>query len=604
MNPRSTRLLASATFVAFVLAPGTAFADAGTTAAQRVQATVERLASDDWQGRRAGTEGADRAAEWIAGEMKAAGLRPGSPDGSPFQPFTFIDGVNLGPQNALGVTANGSRRAFAAGEDFRPLAFSAPGAASADVIFAGYGIAATDLGYDDYEGLEVKGKVVLVLRYGPEGDAPQSRLAPFMALRYKAQTARDKGALAFLVVTGPNTKDVQDELVPLRADASLADAGLPAFSVRRAVAEAAFGGSEGLAAAQKHIDEAKKPASQALPGARIDLVADVSPKRATTRNVIGIVPGRGEEAVVVGAHYDHLGLGPFGSLDPAPDGKVHHGADDNASGVAGLLELARRLAAAGAHERSLVFIAFGGEELGTLGSSYFVKNPVPPLDRVTAMVNLDMIGRLREDALDVHGVGSSPAWRSFMDEANRTPGLKLKVHEGGYGPSDHSPFYAAGLPVFFVFTGAHEDYHRSSDTADKINAAGLVKVVDLVEGVVTAAAEAPERIAFTRVPADKEEEQGGARGFRVWVGGIPDYSDEGVGVRFTGVSPGSPAEKAGMRGGDVLLKFGAKEIRNIYDYTYALGEKKPGDVVTLIVKREGKDVPLEITLGSRPNASR
>ena len=604
MNPRSTRLLASATFVAFVLAPGTAFADAGTTAAQRVQATVERLASDDWQGRRAGTEGADRAAEWIAGEMKAAGLRPGSPDGSPFQPFTFIDGVNLGPQNALGVTANGSRRAFAAGEDFRPLAFSAPGAASADVIFAGYGIAATDLGYDDYEGLEVKGKVVLVLRYGPEGDAPQSRLAPFMALRYKAQTARDKGALAFLVVTGPNTKDVQDELVPLRADASLADAGLPAFSVGRAVAEAAFGGSEGLAAAQKHIDEAKKPASQALPGARIDLVADVSPKRATTRNVIGIVPGRGGEAVVVGAHYDHLGLGPFGSLDPAPDGKVHHGADDNASGVAGLLELARPLAAAGAHERSLVFIAFGGEELGTLGSSYFVKNPVPPLDRVTAMVNLDMIGRLREDALDVHGVGSSPAWRSFMDEANRGPGLKLKVHEGGYGPSDHSPFYAAGLPVFFAFTGAHEDYHRPSDTADKINAAGLVKVVDLVEGVVAAAAQSPQRIAFTRVPADKEEQQGGPRGFRVWVGGIPDYSEEGVGVRFTGVGPGSPAEKAGLRGGDVLLRFGTKEIRNIYDYTYALGEKKPGDVVTLIVKREGKDVPLEITLGSRPNASR
>jgi hypothetical protein len=588
-----------------LLVPRAGRADAGTTATQRVQAAVERLAGDDWQGRRAGTEGADRAGEWIAAEMKAAGLRPGAPDGTYFQPFTFIDGVILGPGNALSVTTESDRKQFAAGEDFRPLAFSAPGAASADVVFAGYGISAKDLNYDDYEGVDVKGKVVLVLRYGPEGDAPQSRWAPFMALRYKAQTARDLGALALLVVTGPGTKDAQDELVPLRADASLADAGLPAFSVRRAVAVAMFEGTgEDLAAAQKRIDESKRPASGPLGSARVALVADVSPKRSTTRNVIGLLPGKGSEAMVVGAHYDHLGLGPFGSLDPAPDGKIHHGADDNASGVAGLLELARRFAAAGTLERSLVFIAFGAEELGTLGSSYFVKNGAPPLERITGMVNLDMIGRLREDALAVHGVGSSPAWPGFISEANRAPGLKLKVHEGGYGPSDHSPFYAAGLPVLFVFTGAHEDYHRPSDTADRINAAGIVKVVDFVAAVVAAAAEAPQRIGFVRVPAEKEEQQGGASGFKVWVGGIPDYSDEGVGVRFSGVGPGSPAEKAGLRGGDVLVKFGTKEIRNIYDYTYALAERKPGEVVMVVVKRDGKEIPLEVTLGSRPNASR
>ena len=220
------------------------------------------------------------------------------------------------------------------------------------------------------------------------------------------------------------------------------------------------------------------------------------------------------------------------------------------------------------------------------------------------MFNLDMVGRMRDDALDVHGVGTSPAWRALLEEANRTTGLKLRTHEGGYGPSDHSPFYAAGLPVFFTFTGAHEDYHRPSDTAEKINAAGIVKVVGLVEGVAAAVADAPQRIAFTRVPADKEAQQTGSRGFRVWVGGIPDYSQEGPGVRFSGVSPGSPAEQAGLRGGDVLVRFGEKEIRNIYDYTYALGERKPGDLVTLVVKREGKDVPLEITLGTRPGGSR
>jgi hypothetical protein len=339
----------------------------------------------------------------------------------------------------------------------------------------------------------------------------------------------------------------------------------------------------------------------------VDLVADVSPRRSTTRNVIGRLPGRGPEALVVGAHYDHLGLGPFGSLEPSPLGKIHHGADDNASGVAALLELARRFGApgsGGARARELVFVAFGAEELGTLGSSHFVKNPAPALDRITAMFNLDMVGRLRDDAIDVHGVGTSPAWRAFLEEANRATGLKLRTHDGGYGPSDHSPFYAAGLPVFFTFTGAHEDYHRSSDTADKVNAAGIVKVADLVEGVVRAVADAPTRIAFTRVPAEKEEQQSGSRGFRVWVGGIPDYSQEGPGVRFSGVSPGSPAEKAGLKGGDVLVKFGDKEVRNIYDYTYALGERKPGDAVRIVVKRDGTEVPLDITLGSRPGAAR
>ena len=582
-------------------------ADVPATAAQRVQADVERLASADWQGRRAGTVGADRAADWIAERMKSAGLQPGASDGSFFQVFSFIDGVEVGPGNALAVSGGAPVRAFAPGVDFRPLAFSGAGQASAEVVFAGYGISAKDLSYDDYEGQDVKDKVVLVLRYSPEGDAPSSRWAPFMALRYKAQTARDKGARALLVVTGPETKGAADELVPLRADASLTDAGLPAFSARRVVGEELLRrAGDTLEAAQKRIDETRKPASRALPGVRAELLADVSPKRSVTRNVIGRVPGRSTEAVVIGAHYDHLGLGPFGSLDPAPDGKVHHGADDNASGVAGLLELARRFAAGGTRPlaRELVFVAFGAEELGTLGSSHFVKNPVPSLDRIAAMFNLDMVGRMRDHAVDVHGTGTSPAWRTLLEEGNRTLGLKLRTHDGGYGPSDHSPFYAAGLPVFFTFTGAHEDYHRPSDTADKINAAGIVEVADLLEAVAAAVAEAPARIAFTRVPAEKEEQQAPSRGFRVWVGGIPDYSQEGPGVRFSGVSPGSPAEKAGLRGGDVLVKFGDKDVRNIYDYTYALGERKPGDAVAIVVQREGKDVPLEITLGSRPGGTR
>jgi Peptidase family M28/PDZ domain len=575
-------------------------------APERVRADVARLAADDWQGRRAGTEGAEKAAEWLAGQFKTIGLLPAGSEGGYFQPFTFIDGVVPGPANRLSVSPAPAAGGFEPGEDFRPLAFSAPGEAAGEVVFAGYGIVAKDLEYDDYAGVDVLDKVVLVLRYGPEGDTPHSKWAPFMTLRQKASTARDRGAKALLIVTGPRTKDAKDELVPLQADASLADAGLPAFTVKQAVAAALFAGSgTSLDDAQKRLEETGRPAPLALPGARVALRADVSTKRAATRNVLGLVRGLSPEAVVVGAHYDHLGLGQSGSLDPSPDGKIHHGADDNASGVAGLLELARRSARRPERpSRTLVFVGFGAEELGTLGSSYLVKNPTPAVATVAAMVNLDMIGRLRDDVLDVHGVGTSPVWKPLLEEANKSAGLKLRIHEGGYGPSDHSPFYAAGKPVFFVFTGNHAEYHRPSDTVETINADGIVKVMGLVEAVVNGVVGAPEPVAFTRVAADKEEQASASRGFRVWVGGIPDYGEEGVGVKFSGVSAGSPAEQAGIRKGDVLVRFGGKEIRNIYDYTYALGERKPGDKVTVVVKREGAEVSLELSLAARPSASR
>ena len=572
---------------------------------ERVRADVDRLAQVDWQGRRSGTEGAERAAEWIAAEFARIGLLPAGESGRFDQAFSFIDGVVLGPANRLAVAG----RAFAPSEDFRPLAFSSPGAVSGDVVFAGYGIVSRDLGYDDYEGLDVRDKVVLLLRYGPGGDDPQSKWGAFTPLRLKVSTARDRGARAVLIVTGPLTPDAKDELVPLRGDASLADAGIPAFTVKRAVAEALLAPSgDTLEAVQRKLDESSRASPLPLAGVTLEAVADLTPRRSATCNVVGLLPrGAGErEAIVVGAHYDHLGLGLSGSLDPSPEGKVHPGADDNASGVAGLLELARRLAAGtGPLRRSVYFVAFGAEELGVLGSSHFIKSPPRPIDRIAAMFNLDMIGRLRDDTLDVHGVGTSPVWRPLVEEAARRAGLKPRFHEGGYGPSDHSPFYAAGRPVFFVFTGVHPDYHRPSDVAERISAEGILRVVDLVEPVLTALATQEAQVAFTRVAAEKEQGPGPGRGgVRVWVGGIPDYTEEGVGVKFSGVSPGSPAEKAGVQGGDILVKFGPKTIRNIYDYTYALAEFRPGDKVAIVVTRGGQEVALEVTLGSRPSAGR
>lgn len=592
--------------------PAPAPAAALSPAAARVQADVAFLASDELKGRRAGTAEADRAAAWLVERFGKIGLVPAGPNGAWLQPFDFIDGVDLGPKNRLETGA--AKKAWAVSTDFRPLAFSAAGALEGEVVFAGYGIVSKDLGYDDYDGLDVKDKVVLVLRYSPDGDDEKSPFSPFAALRFKAAVAREKGAKAMLVAAGPLTKDVPDDLIALRTDAAFSDAGIVALSIRRPVAEALLAGSgKTLEAAQKAIDDAKKPASFAVAGSRIALNVDVTPRRVRTANVIGLLKGadgaKSAEIVVVGAHYDHLGLGGTTSLASASGPQIHHGADDNASGVAALLETARSLSARRETlPRSVLFIAFAAEELGTLGALTFTKNPTVPWDKVVAMFNMDMVGRLRNDKLDVQGVGTSPAWKGFLEASNAEAKLKLALLEGGFGPSDHSPFYAAKKPVLFTFTGAHADYHKPSDTADRVDSEGIVRVVKFVEPVVVAVASAPERIPFTEVKGGTAPPGGGSRSFRVWVGGIPDFSEEGQGVKLSGVTGGSPAEKAGLMAGDTIVKFGDKELKNLYDYTYALQGRKPGEKVNLVVKRveDGKTVEktIEVTLGSRPDASK
>lgn len=601
--------LAIAVFAAVPLRAGAQSVPALSPESARVAADVSYLASDGLKGRRAGTAEADEAAAWLVSRFKEIGLVAAGPNGGWLQPFDFIDGVDLGSKNRL--QAAGTE--WKVGTDFRPLAFSAAGAVDGDVVFAGYGIVAKDLSYDDYAGLDVAGKIVLVLRYGPDGDDEKSPFSPFAALRYKAAVAKEKGAKAMLVAAGPLTKDVADDLIALRTDAAFSDAGIVAVSIRRPVADALlapFGKT--LEAAQKAIADAKKPASFAAPGAKVALNVDVTPRRVRTSNVLGLLkgsdPAKASEFVVVGAHYDHLGLGGSTSLASAGGPQIHHGADDNASGVAALLETARRLSARRASlGRSVLFVSFAAEELGTLGSLHFTKNPTVPWDAVVAMFNMDMVGRLRADKLDVQGVGTSPAWKGLVEASNKDANLKLALLDGGFGPSDHSPFYAGKKPVLFVFTGAHPDYHKPSDTADKIDAAGIVRVVSFVEPIVVATANAPEKFAWAEVKGGAPA-GGGSRSFRVWVGGIPDFSEEGQGVKLSGVTGGSPAETSGLKAGDTIVRFGDKELKNLYDYTYALQGRKPGEKVKLVVKRveDGKAVEktFDVTLGSRPDATK
>jgi len=323
----------------------------------------------------------------------------------------------------------------------------------------------------------------------------------------------------------------------------------------------------------------------------------------TGRNVIGILPGRDpelrNEVVIVGAHYDHLGLGGAGALDPDNTGFVHNGADDNASGTSALLYIARRLSG-NPPARTVVFIAFSGEELGLLGSAYYTKHPVYPLSRTVAMVNLDMVGRLRNDRLLAFGVETATQFPALLDSLNWYAGFDLKASGDGYGPSDHSSFYAAKLPVVHLFTDLHEDYHRASDDADKINADGLVRVADFAVGLVQALANRRQPLTFVeRPPPAPRATEGRPGGERAWFGSIPDMAGGVTGVRFSGVSKGSPAEKAGMQAGDILIRLGDRPIESLQDMSDALGAYKPGDEADAVVLRDGKELQFHMTFASR-----
>jgi len=580
-----------------LVAAGAVSAQGREDAADRLKYDVYFLASDALEGRRAGSAGADMAAHFIAERLRALALEPAGDGGSFLQSLSFVAAVNPGPGNRLVLTLPGGERVATPGEEFTPLPFSATGEAAGEVVFAGYGIPAPDDGWDDYAGLDVKGKVVLVLRFSPHGDDPASKLQPYMALRRKAAEARQRGAVALLVATGPvEAKDTAP--VKISFDASFADAGLPVLGIATPLAESLFAGQGfTLAELQRRMNERFEPASRPL-GVQARLATDVVQQRAATANVLGLLrgsdPTRAHEVVVVGAHYDHLGWGGEGSGSLAPQQlAIHNGADDNASGVAGLLELARALAA---HPpaRSVLFAAFAAEEVGLLGSSHLVQNLPVPRENVVAMLNMDMIGRPKEGSrLTVSGVGTAAEWPHLVDAVNGNHHLSISTDKGGFGASDHSSFYAASVPVLFLFTGAHQDYHRPSDDAWRLDYPGLAKVVTFAADLARTVADLPNRPTFQRVA---EEGRGERRGYKVRTGVIPEFGWEGQGFKISGVGGGSPAERAGLKAGDIVLRFGARQVRNIYDYMYALGDHQPGEVVELLVLREGQTFTVMVTL--------
>jgi len=642
---------------------------------QRLTEDAEYLASDELEGRGVGTKGLDKAADYLADELRKLGLRTDLYDGTPFQKFKITVSTELGPEdsNKLAVVGptgkNGQPQEhwdLKLGEDFTPMAAGGSGEIDAPLVFVGYGITSKDHEYDDYAGIDVEGKVVVILRKEPQANDPKSKFdgekpsqhALFMR---KISNAFEHGAAAIVFVNDSNelatrreqeTKlwtDALDRLAKLAAErpaptpekaAELAkhaeevtkvaqqlaetskrletdqdsvlpfsgagDSGIsrktPVFFAKREVIDRALRAMDkpDLATLEKEIDADLKPRSFELSGYRVVGEASIIQKQAEIKNVIAVLEGEGplaNETIVVGAHYDHLGLGGAGSLAPWTTA-IHNGADDNSSGTATLLEIAHRLSTTGKKpNRRIVFMAFTGEERGLLGSAHYVREPRFPLDSTVAMFNLDMVGRLNEEKLMVYGTGTAKQFEALVDELGEKHGFKLTKYAGGFGPSDHASFYSKNIPVLHFFTGTHSDYHRPSDDSEKLNVSGMRRVADMVVDTVLATDAEKTRPEYVQIK--KVEVIGGGDGDRPYFGSIPDFSQNIEGYAISGASSGSPADKGGLKGGDVIVRLGESKIANLEDFDSALRKYKIGDKVKVVVKRDGKEVELEVTLEKR-----
>ena len=487
---------------------------------------VEFLAADALEGRGTGSQGERKAAEYLIANFKALGLEPGAADGTFLQGFEVPGQTHLVGTPTARIEVGAWWRELAFGREVQAFPFSASGKVQAPLVFAGYGVVDAARGYDDYAGLDVKGKAVLVLRHQPRPEQGARENAFFAT---KAKLAKERGAAA-LIVVNETLHQRDDRLAPFGGGGE--DAGLPAFHATRAFAESLFKlAGRDLAAVQKGLEELR-PGSFELP-AKVSLTVEVQRELLRPRNVVARLPGSDPalagEAIVIGAHYDHLGRGHTGqSLAPNAKEEIHNGADDNASGTAGLLELAQAMVSAHP-KRTVYFVAFSGEEMGLLGSEHFVKNPPLPLKQVVAMVNLDMIGRLQKGKLEVGGVGSSPGFTDLVKRHASGDDLQLKLSKSGFGPSDHASFYGAGVPVLFFFTGLHGDYHRPSDDPEKIEADGMQRVARVAFDCALELANGTERPAYVA-------QQRGSNGNRPRLGVSLDQEFEGEGAALAEVA--------------------------------------------------------------------
>jgi len=602
------RLILGIVGAAFLVA--TPHAQTSTAVQSRTKTQVETLASDKFEGRLTGSPGEKLAADYIISELKRMGAKP-LPGMTDFRlPFTFTAGSKDGGTTLTVNRTGATSQTFSGATAVQALSFSDTAEASGAIVMAGYGLVvpeAQNFGYDSYAGLDVKDKIVVVFRYFPEDADQKTRaiLARYADLRYKAQAARQRGAKGMLVVTGPRSPNA-GAVVPMSFDTAIAGSGLVAASVSaEAFAPIMAASGKTLEAVQKEFDSGNPHvAGFAIPGITVTLKSNVIREQQTGNNVVGYLPattpvtGVNKPWIAVGAHYDHLGRGGAGNSLAGKDeaNQIHHGADDNASGTATVLAIGEAFSEQ-PRRRHLVLAFWSGEELGLLGSNAFVTKPPFPLETMAAYLNFDMVGRVADNKLTVQATGTSAMWPKLLEQANIAAGFDLVLQEDPYQPTDVGSFNTASVACLTFFTGAHQEYHKPSDTADKINYEDLVRVGELASGIVKRLMDSTEAPQFTKV--EQKSETGGRAGLRLFTGTIPDYASDVKGLLLGGVIGGGPAEQAGLAKGDVIIEIAGQSITNIYDYTYALELLKIGQPAKMIYMRGSEKRETTLTPAAR-----
>ena len=580
--------------------------------ADELRKMVTYLASDELEGRGLETEGINKAADFIARSFKQSGLKPAPGMKGYFQPFTISNKTSVGDATNLRV-GDGD---LARGTDFEPMPVTASGEFDGPVAFVGYAIEAPDYHYDDFANVDLKGRVALALRYEPADEKGQSRFEPqgrseHAALSSKAKAAAERGAVALLIVNPPEDPSEGDQVQSWRRGGAgpSESARIPVLQITRAAANKILqhAGAKPLEQLYHEINAGNEPTphSALLNNVTVSGRVDLKRDELSIKNVIAYLPGKGphrDEFVVVGAHYDHLGRGETGTMSRLNRNEIHNGADDNASGTAAVLQIAKHLAQRKEPPpRSILFCAFTGEERGLLGSAHFLKECPVDVDKIVAMFNLDMVGRLNGEKLEVGGTGTAETFDAIMAQVDEDSPLSFKPPgaqyggRGGIGPSDHASFAAKHIPVLFFFTGVHLDYHRPTDDADKVNYAGMAQIVDASLEVIDALARM-ERAQYVD-KFDRTASQFGT--LKVRLGIMPDYADDGDGVKVGATLPDSPASKAGIREGDVIVQIGPDHVANINEYMDALNKREPGETVTVTVVRNGDHVETPVTFTGR-----
>jgi hypothetical protein len=580
----------------------------------RLKKDIFFLAGPECEGRGVDTEGINKAADHIAAEFKKAGLKPGGVNGTYFQPFPIKGSPRLGNANAVSFTGpDGKAVTLESGKQFQTQGFSANGKVTGPLVFAGFGITSEKPAYDDYAGLDVAGKVVIVLRKSPKLFTADEA-EPYSSFVAKLDNAGKHKAAGVLFVNDSSMAKGGDDLPGFRNLLfATATAQLPAVFVSRDSVDHLLPDGQKLADQESLINSENKPHGLALAGWTAKVETEIERPTYTAKNIIGYLDGAGplaDQIVITGAHYDHLGKGGFGSMGGASAvGKVHYGADDNGSGSATVMELARRFGAQTDRQgRRLVFMTFSGEERGLLGSRFYCnEQPLFPLKDTAAMVNLDMVGRLRPDEkthlgkLDVYGTGTGTGFEALADEMAKKHDLTIKktpgASMGGGGDSDHSSFYRKNIPVFFFFSGYHPDYHRPTDTPDKINVAGMRQIADLTQDLVARLAMQKERPEYVKVagrtPAVAVTTPGGERPI-ARLGLMPNY-DSADGLLIEDISPGGAAEKGGLKKGDKIVEIAGRPVKDVTGYMAEMARQKAGQEIELTVVRDGKRMPIKVT---------